>query len=340
MPAIKQINLIYSFLIESRFRIGRYLLFILAFALISVGQSLSVFGDHIQILGTKVYWFVAGNALIIILFAYFNLSLFVPRLLLKNKYIQYGLVLILGVSLYLIFKSIVEYHILLEVGVVRNITGVTILDGLSNMPIYTISFASSSVSVLLRQWMADSEKINDLTNKHLKTNVEKIKNQINPKSLFNVLDYASEKVKTDSREASDILFILSDVLRYELYDCKREKVLLESDIEFINHYLLLEQLSPEKKITYTIHVTGKTNFFIPPFIFLPVIQQVVERNPRDLIIRFETKNDSLKFECDTSGTDLTLCDFTREQQQLQALYGSDAKFFINVESVVLCLKIC
>lgn len=292
-----------------------------------------------QPLGIKVYGFIVGNALVIISFAYFNLYSFVPRFLLKNKYIQYGFILTIGVSLYLIVKSIIEYHILLEVCVVRRFTGVTVLDWISNTTVYSISIASSSVSVLLRQWMKDNEKIIDLTNKHLKTNVEKIKNQINPKSLFNILNYASEKVKIDSKEASDILFTLSDVLRYELYDCKREKVLLESDIEFIDHYLLLEQLKPEKEFTYTIHVTGKTNFFIPPFLFIPIIQEVMKQLPTDITIRFEAANHYLKFDCNVSGAEFTNCDLTKEQQQLEVLYGSDAKIFKRVESVKIHLNI-
>lgn len=338
MPTNKHKSLLYDFLIEPKFRPGRYLLFILAFTFVAIGQSLfTTFGDHLAVLGSKVYWFLAGNIVVILLVAYINLYAFVPRFLLKNRYMEYIIALFISISIYSVFKGLIEYYILLQIGIVRNINGVTLLDGLSNLTICTISLVSSTISILLKQWITDIREINILKDKQLKSSVEKLKNQINPGSMFDVLDYISEQVKTDSAEASDALFTLSDVLRYELYDCKREKVLLESDIEFIDKLLLLEQLKSNNRFTYTIATKGKPNLFIAPFIFSSVIQQIIGQNLTHMAITFDVNSYAVKFVCKVFDADLTLCDFTKQEQQLSVLYDNDAKIFKHAESIELQL---
>lgn len=337
MPANRNNNFLYRFLIEPEFRLGRHILFSLVFILISAGQSLFVFGEYFETSPGMVFGFVAGNAAFIILFAYFNLYVLVPRLLQKDKYAEYFIVLIVSCIFYLLIKTTTEHYLLRNIGVERNYNIVTFLDGLSNLVLYSICIASSSVSALLRQWVADTEKIDHLENKQLKSSVDKIKNQINPRSLSTILNYASDRVKADPEEVSDILFRLSDVLRYELYDCKREKVLLESDIQFLDKYLSLEQLKSEQSFTYTISVAGKSSLFVAPMIFVPIVQQVLEQHPAHIIIEFNIDK-QITFRCKAPGTDLTQCGFAAEAPV--SLYQRGIGITENKDSVELHLEIC
>ena len=204
-------------------------------------------------------------------------------------------------AIYLILKWQFESYLLSEIGVERKFNIVTVLDFFSNLAIYIIFIISSALTILFRHWTTDSERISDLKNKQLKGGIDELKNRINPKSVSNVLDYASEKVKTNSKEASEILFKLSDVLRYELYDCKREKVLLESDIGFIDKYLALEQLN-SPGFTYKIVNNSVSNLFVSPFSFLPTILKIIERRPAAIAIAFDADDKSVYFKCEVSET--------------------------------------
>jgi len=301
MPANEHKSILFDFLIQPRFRVWRHLFVLVAFSFVSIGQSLFVFENQAETLGNGVYWFGIGNTVAMITLFYLNLYFLVPRLLLNNKYIEYFILLLAQVSLYMLLKGVVEFYMLSHVGIVRNFNAVSLLDGLSNLTLYAICIASCSATTFFKQWIADTERINKLENNQLSNSVDEIKSHINPKSLSNVLRYMSEKVKTDPDEASDILFRLSDVLRYELYDCKREKVLLESDIEFIDKYLSLEQLNGQNRFSYTISTTGNVNLFVPPFFFMPVIQKIIEQQPADMQISFDIHTDSVLFECKASG---------------------------------------
>ena len=297
-------NLFYDFLIEPKFRIGRHLLFIFIFSVIAIGQSLFIFGDRLSVLGNNTYIYTTGNIVIITALAYINLYFLAPLLLLKSRYIEYFTILVMIIAIYLVFKWHFESYLLSEIGIERKFNFVTLLDFFSNLAIYIIFIISGALTILFRQWTADSERISDLKNKQLKGGVDELKNRINPKSVSNVLDYVSEKVKTNPKEASEILFKLSDVLRYELYDCKREKVLLESDISFIDKYLALEQFSRPGFI-YKIVNNSVANQFISPFSFLPSIVKIIEKHPAGIEIVFDTDDKSVNFRCEVFGEEAT-----------------------------------
>lgn len=55
-----------------------------------------------------------------------------------------------------------------------------------------------------------------------------------------------------------MLMKLSQLLRYQLYDCSRTKVLLSSEINFLNNYLTLEQNS-QAQFNYELLADGEVN---------------------------------------------------------------------------------
>lgn len=340
MPTAKHSNFLFDFLINPKFRIWRHMLLVVTFILISIGQSIFVYESQMELLGGKIYLIGTINTVLILVFVYLNLKTLAPKLLLKGKYVEYFAILTIGTALYIVLKGIVDFYILLDLGVVRNFNGVTILDGFSNLTLYTVCIASSSVSLLLKQWTTDMERINDLKGRQLKSSVDDLKKLLNPRFLSNVLDYTSEIVKVDPKKTSDILFMLSDVLRYQLYDCKREKVLLESDIEFINKYLLLEQLSGQNNYKYTLSTKDNYHVFIPPFIFISVVQRIIEQQPVDIHINFSVDGRFVLFECVATDSNLLKCNFKNEEQRLVTFYGKNVKIDKTIQTVRLQLEAC
>lgn len=339
MSIDKTKDLLYKLFIDPAFRIWRHILLIIIFSFIAIGQSLIVFGVHVTSINhTTLCWFSVFNIIGLCFLVYFNLIVLTRRILLKRRYVEYFLCLLAVISVYLFIKGAIELQILADIGVNRKFNGVMLLDGVSNLMIYAICIASGSVSVLYVQWTTDTQQISDLQNRQLRSSVEKLKNQINPKFLSDTLDYVIDKIKTEPKEVPAILLGLSKVLRYGLYDCMREKVLLRSDIDHINNYLSLDQLSTKRKYTYTIAVTGDVNIFIAPFLFMPVVQQVLEQQPTDVQLRFDIVNTFIAFECNVQGTDLTGSDFTEEEQRLRMFYKIEGSK--NQKSVKYYLERC
>jgi len=339
MSTDKTKDFLYKLFTDPRFRIWRHTLLALTFIFVAIGQSLIVFGEHVSAISSNtLYWFAALNIVGLSSLVYFNLIILTRHILLKRKYVEYLLCLLAVISVYLFIKGAVEIRILADIGVDRKFNGILLLDGVSNLMIYAVCIAGGSVSVLFGQWTTDTQQITNLQNRQLKSSVEKLKNQVNPKFLSDTINYVIDKIKTDPKEAPAILLRLSKILRYGLYDCMREKVLLKSDIEHINNYLSLNQLSSKSKYIYAISVTGDTGIFIAPFLFMPIVQRILEQQPADVQLKFDITDAMIAFECKVHGIDLTGCDFSEEEQRLEMFYQKVGNR--NRESVKYSLERC
>ena len=75
-----------------------------------------------------------------------------------------------------------------------------------------------------------------------------LKSQINPHFLFNNLNnlYSSAIIESATPKTASIILELSAVLRYMLYDCEEDYVLLNKEIEQLQSFIALNELQIEK----------------------------------------------------------------------------------------------
>lgn len=333
-------NILFDFLTQPAFRLWRHLVFIVAFFPIGLSQSFFVFDGYAQIPTSTLYGFGICLALTIIAFVYVNIYVLAARFLPRGEYASYAFSLFLLVSAFVFVKYIAEYWIFSGAGIIRELNGVTVLDGLSNLMLYTICIASGSITILFKRWIADHAVIDNLESKQLKNNIEEIKNRIHPKFLSATLDYAAEKVKSEPEQTSETLFALSELLRYQLYDSKRDQVLFESDIQFIRNYLILERQNSENRLSFTISATGARNRFIPSSLFIPWIEEITSQHPTTLDVKFAIDDRLISFGCKVSGMGLSRCDFSKIEHRQKLLYGDNIRIVKRSSSLELQLKLC
>lgn len=304
-------NIVFDFLTERRFSIRRKALCIVMLIGCSFGQVFLMFGEQVESLGYVAYILSGALALLYILLLHFNITYLVPRFLLRNKYVEYfTLLLIVTVTVLLCVKYFTKYPIFYSYKAINSFNAVSLLDTLSSLIITAICVTSSLIPTLVRQWLIDTRNIGNLENKRLKSTIDEFKSHINIELLYDIIANASEQVKTAPDKASDMIVSLSELLRYELYDCKREKVILHSDIEFTRNYLsLVHQVSPS--FIYSISVTGNTNLFVPPLQFLSFIQEIVSRQPEKLDIYYTIDSMAIELRCEVSKCNLSETKFMR-----------------------------
>lgn len=293
-------SVVYDFLTEPRFRLRRNVLIIAMLVGCSIGQVSLMLGNQIESLGSVVYIVAAGLTALYVLLLHLNVSYLVPRLLLRNKYVEYFTFLIVGtVVVLLCVKLFTKYAILSPCEIISPFNVVGLLDMLSSLIITVICVTSSLLPTLMKQWLVDTRNIGNLENKRLRSTIDEFKNHINTELLYNIIGHASEEVKTDPDKASEMIISLSELLRYELYDCKRARILFHSDIEFIRNYLsLVQQISVS--FIYSISVTGNTNLFVPPFQFLSFIQEMLKQQPEKLDIHYVIDSAAIELRCELS----------------------------------------
>lgn len=94
-----------------------------------------------------------------------------------------------------------------------------------------------------------------------------LKSQINPHFLFNNLNNLYAYATENSPKTPSIILELSSVLRYMLYDCTENYVLLSKEIAHLKNFTALNQLQIEDRgeISFTTNIES-SDFLIAPLI--------------------------------------------------------------------------
>jgi len=231
---------------------------------------------------------------------YLNLYVLIPQFLLKRKYIAY-LVLTIGSIL---LNSYISFYISFpweEVGVDTDL----------EQPYLSFIFGSFEVTLnmvilamtikLLKIFARNQLLITNLETANLKTELTFLKNQINPHFLFNALNNIYVQTRKRPKEAPESVMLLSELLRYQLYDCSKEKVYLRNELEYIENYLALERMRRgDSKIEMSINGSANGKM-IAPFLFIPFIENAVKHGLEThkesfMKIAFDISDEQLHFE--------------------------------------------
>lgn len=127
-----------------------------------------------------------------------------------------------------------------------------LMDYISSFMLSTLCMIGGTMTLLLKEWMIENQRVSQMEKAHVLSEVEQLKEQVSPELLFKTLHHSGELTLTEPEKASKMLMKLSQLLRYQLYDCSRQKVLLSSEIVFLTNYLTLEQSSlPQFRYQFT-----------------------------------------------------------------------------------------
>lgn len=319
-------NVLFRFLISPNRRIFRHVLLI-----VFIG---TVFYNSTSVIASPITVFVY----FIILF-YVNMYVLVPKLLFRNKNLKYclaviGILVIVAIGGYF-FNPFNKQNSL-------------------NIPLFSLLtvllLAASSSIKLFQKGMMDKQLIYELEQSKTYAELEQLKNQINPHFLFNMLNNANVLTKKDPEKASQVLMKLSDLLRYQLYDSARDKVLLTSDIRFLEDFLNLEKVRRDS-FDFLISKEGDlSGVQIPPLLFISFVENAVKHNndatnSSYVNLYFDVRNDELFFKCinskpmlksvkNTGGLGLT-----NIKRRLELLFPATHNLIIEEDSERYCVTL-
>lgn len=277
-----------NFLIAPRYRFARHLLLILFFTFVAFNMPYLTCAGFLDEVDHMVWW-VSLTLLVSYLGGiYLHMYILLPGLLLKNRYVLYAITVSLLILLILIISFGSDYLLNLyyhqEPGhysfFYKN--RILAIEIVSNFFLYALLIAGTSVTILLRHWIGFYQRKNELEKANLKTELESLKDRINPEFLFDMLDEAACRALDHPAQASGVLMELSKLLRYQLYDGKRDKVLLVSEISFIERFLKLAK-TRFPSLSFTVTKEGEVcRKLVPPLLFIPfAIHYVKLLSPED-----------------------------------------------------------
>lgn len=340
---IKESNFLPQFLFGSRFRIWRHLIFMLVGAIITFNQAFIAYRDAYAVVGDRIYLIGAAFFTAYLLAMYFNYFYLTPKLLLQGRYVSYACMLCIIVLSLPTLAIAAEYHIRQALQLPHRIASYTnpliLVDNLSSSVVSAICFCGVSVVMLFRKWMSGTRQVARLEQEHIQTELNKLKGQIAPAFLSRTLRTAAESTLTAPQTASDMLMQLGQLLRYQLYDAARDRILLKSEINFLAQFIQLEQHS-NPTIQYRIRSEGDiNNTFVAPMLFISLIQCIIN-DCRRLDLLFLVEGDLLVFSCRTE-TDrpLNSAMFAALKQRLEWQYPDRYTWQVSQTIITLNLEI-
>ncbi|MEI7724584.1 MAG: histidine kinase [Bacteroidota bacterium] len=128
-----------------------------------------------------------------------------------------------------------------------------------------LRFSEKLVQNEKRRKEAEKEKLH--------TELAFLKHKINPHFLFNTLNsiYSLALIKSDLTAGA--VMKLSDMMRYVIQDVEHETVPLELELEYVVHYVELQQIRLSTNIDVQLNIEGDPKpYEIPPMILVPFIE--------------------------------------------------------------------
>lgn len=215
-----------------------------------------------------------------------NLYLLLPRLFVPKKYLSYALAAIVFITLMSTFQMLFLEELMRPDAIEKAMlehrgrfflglgTTIMVMAASTAYKVILINTEKERELALLKNEKLEQEKeASALKSENLETELKFLKSQINPHFLFNALHniYTLSYIKSDL--APEMILKLSDMLRYILYDCTAEQVLLSKEINYLQNYVELQQLKAEDAdITIDIATDIPQNLQIAPMLLVPFLE--------------------------------------------------------------------
>jgi len=171
---------------------------------------------------------------------------------------------------------------------------------------FLIMFFSVPVIVAM-QWFEQNSQIANLEKEKSATELNLLKQQINPHFFFNTLNnlYALSIVK--DKQTPEVIMQLSELMRYVIYKGKEETVLLKEEIKYIEDYIQLQQIRLHKQLDFRFDkFIADEKLKIPPLLFITFVENAfkhgIEPAERDCFLHLSLKSDAKQviFTCENS----------------------------------------
>jgi sensor histidine kinase YesM len=301
-------NPLIRFISDRKFRWLRHILFIITGLILAFKGDIGI--DRSPELNKAVLIVDACSFLFILGMIYLMMEVFIPKFLFRSKLLLFIGSFILIISLIYLAVWFFDFYFLRPLdpeGKNLNMLHIefSIVHFIQIGAVASVLLGAVVGMKVFKKWIGDIQHMNEIQQINLRSELEQLKSQVNPHFLFNTLNNLLVLTKTDPEKASLVLLGLSDLLRYQLYDSARDKIVLSKDIAFIHNLLALEKIRKDD-FTYEVHTEGNIDgITLPPFLFIPFVENAIKHGASSvghcyLTLRIRVENKRLFFYAENS----------------------------------------
>ncbi|MCH2082002.1 MAG: histidine kinase [Saprospiraceae bacterium] len=228
------------------------------------------------------------SVLIIMIVAYINDRLIIPRLFQEQRFWLYlfTLVGVITVSAWInvsmdefLFpkeipqppRAISPFNRFKKVVLIFGVPAYRIL------PAFFITIAVlfiTTVYTLSKQFIKKESQNSALEKEKIQHELNFLRSQINPHFIFNALNNLHAMVQIKPEKSGDYILKLGEMLRYVLEDCKKDKVTLAQEIQYIENYIFFQKLKDEnfKHIDFQYEIAQSESIELEPMLFIALVE--------------------------------------------------------------------
>lgn len=264
----------------------------------------------------------------------------IPRLLNRNRKWAFGLSFFLAVYVvHIIYTASRTFY--LELKYPDFFRRNDFWEKLFDFKLYFVNitwFILPTILLLAWKYYQDQKEILILREEKRTTELNALKNQLNPHFLFNTLNNLYTLALKKSDQAPAAIMKLSKILDYLLYQCKDNYVPIQGEVKLLNHYIALEEIRYGQRLAVNFDYNIGEQVKIAPLLLLTFtenafkhgvsqeIQQAtieIQLHARKDKIRFTIKN-SIPKQHQQATKDREALGLQNTRRQLELLYPNSA----------------
>jgi sensor histidine kinase YesM len=134
-------------------------------------------------------------------------------------------------------------------------------------------------TMFFEKWKLSLIETEQLKKMNLQSQLDSLKNQVNPHFLFNSLNVLSSLIHSDPDRASDFLDEMSKVYRYLLRANEHELTPLSAELDFVSSFFHMLKTRYGDGIALTVDVNSSAqDLLIPPLTLQMLVENAVKHN--------------------------------------------------------------
>ena len=202
---------------------------------------------------------------------YFTINYLIPGFLSKNKYAPFILLFSFSTALAALLRALVSYYITIYLYNLPTPDFAKLFpNSLLNIFIWTSVLVAGKMIIDRRK---NQRYLEEVEKEKIKNELDFLKAQHNPHFLFNSLNSLYFQIDKTNTDARGTLMKLSEMLRYQLYECAADRIPIDKELSYLNSYVELQRQRLDKN--YNINFSVEENvrdFEIAPLLIIPLVE--------------------------------------------------------------------
>lgn len=260
-----------------------------------------LFHDHVFTI-TRTLTVQLCYLLFVVANYYIQVYYAIPRLLHRKRYLLFALCLPASIAVSALVRTPLaiwlQAHIFLPGHPAPDAVAV-FRDSFLNIFIWVV-FAVSVQQVIEK--IGFRQHLDALDKQRIRHELDFLRAQFNPHFLFNSINSIYGQIDKRNGKAREMLLSFSEMLRYQLYECNVDKIVVEKELQYIRHYVALQQERKGENLRARLDIPDDIGgFTIAPLLLIAFVENAFkyvsahEDRENQVVISFRRNGERLRF---------------------------------------------